>query len=81
VGLAGVGFSDAELVNLALMDQVVEVDAHRRQVRVQAGARVSQVTEALRPHGLVLQNFASIAEQQVGGFIQVSAVRTLTNPN
>ncbi|KAJ1473245.1 hypothetical protein T484DRAFT_1637252, partial [Baffinella frigidus] len=44
-----------------------------RQVTVQAGARVSQVLEALRPHGLTLQNLASINEQQVGGFIQVSA--------
>ena len=26
---------------------------------------------ALRPHNLTLQNYASIAEQQVGGFIQV----------
>ena len=56
------GFSSGALVNLALMDQVVSVDKERRQVVVQAGARVSQVTDALRPHGLVLQNFASIAE-------------------
>jgi len=69
--VAGVGFSSGALVNLALMDQVVSVDKERRQVVVQAGARVSQVTDALRPHGLVLQNFASIAEQQVGGFMQV----------
>jgi FAD binding domain len=43
------------------------------QVRVQAGARVQDVVEALRPHGLTLQNFASVREQQVGGFTQVSA--------
>jgi len=69
----GVGFSDEELVNLAMLDQVVNVDAERGLVTVQAGARVSQVTDALRPHGLVLQNFASIAEQQLGGFTQVGA--------
>ncbi len=29
--------------------------------------------EALRPHGLTLQNLASINAQQIGGFMQVSA--------
>lgn len=32
-----------------------------------------QVVEALRPYGLTLQNYASVREQQIGGFIQVSA--------
>ncbi|CAI7934563.1 unnamed protein product [Closterium sp. NIES-54] len=40
---------------------------------MQAGARVEQVVEALRPHGLTLQNYASVREQQIGGFIQVGA--------
>lgn len=31
---------------------------------------VLQVVEALRPHGLTLQNFASIREQTLGGFTQ-----------
>ena len=38
---------------------------------VQAGARIQDVVEQLRPHGLTLQNFASIREQSVGGFTQV----------
>lgn len=42
-------------------------------VTVQAGARVSQVVDALRPYGLTLPNLASIAEQQMGGFVQVGA--------
>ena len=44
------------------------------QVRVQAGARVQAVADELRGHGLTLQNYASIREQTVGGFIQVSSV-------
>jgi hypothetical protein len=40
---AGLGFSDAELVSLALLDGVIAVDADRGLVTVQAGARVSQV--------------------------------------
>jgi L-galactono-1,4-lactone dehydrogenase len=43
------------------------------QVTVQAGCRVQQVADALKGHGLSLQNYASIREQQIGGFIQVCA--------
>jgi len=32
-----------------------------------------KVVEALRPHGLTLQNFASIREQTMGGFTQVGS--------
>lgn len=39
-----------------------------------AGARVQQVVDALAPHGLTLQNYASISEQQMGGFLQVRSV-------
>ncbi|KAK3254751.1 hypothetical protein CYMTET_36046 [Cymbomonas tetramitiformis] len=69
----GLAFSNNSLVNLAFLDKVLAVDTEKRQVTVQAGARVSQVTEALRHHDVVLQNFASIAEQQIGGFTQVGA--------
>jgi hypothetical protein len=33
---------------------------------------VQQVADALKPYGLSLQNYASIREQQIGGFTQVS---------
>lgn len=69
----GIGLSDEGMVNLALMDQVLSVDLETKCVRVQAGIRVAEVVEALRPHGLTLQNYASIREQQISGFIQVGA--------
>lgn len=69
----GLGFQEEGMVNLALMDNVLAVDTAKMQIRVQAGARVSQIVEALRPYGLTLSNFASISEQQIGGFIQVGA--------
>jgi FAD binding domain len=59
------------MVNLALMDKVLEVNKEAKTVRVQAGIRVSQLVDALKEHGLTLQNFASIREQQIGGIIQV----------
>ena len=34
---------------------------------------MSQVVEELRPYGLTLENYASIREQQLGGFIQTGA--------
>jgi L-galactono-1,4-lactone dehydrogenase len=43
------------------------------QVTVQAGCRVQQVADYLKPYGLTLQNYASIREQQIGGYTQVSA--------
>jgi len=69
----GIGLGADGMVNLAALDNVVYVDKAKKQVRVQAGAKVSQVVEALRPHGLTLQNYASISEQQIGGFMQIGA--------
>lgn len=69
----GLGFQEEGMINLGLMDNVLAIDTEKNQIRVQAGARVSQVVEALRPFGLTLANFASITEQQIGGFIQVGA--------
>ncbi|KAJ3681053.1 hypothetical protein LUZ60_015542 [Juncus effusus] len=69
----GIGLSRLGMVNLALMDKVLEVNKESKTVRVQAGIRVSQLVDALKEHGLTLQNFASIREQQIGGIIQVGA--------
>ncbi len=69
----GLGLNHDGMVNMALMDNVQWVDEERAQVRVQAGIRVEALVEALRPYGLSLANYASIVEQQIGGFAQVGA--------
>ena len=69
----GIGLSDEAMLDMAQCDAVLSIDKERMQVTVQAGARVSSVVDSLRPHGLTLQNYASIAEQQIGGFLQVGA--------
>ncbi|GJM88036.1 hypothetical protein PR202_ga04054 [Eleusine coracana subsp. coracana] len=69
----GLALTRAGMVNLALMDKVLDVDVKRKSVTVQAGIRVAELVDALREHGLTLQNSASIREQQVGGFTQVGA--------
>ncbi|KAG9443649.1 hypothetical protein H6P81_014989 [Aristolochia fimbriata] len=69
----GIGLQRGGMVNLALMDKVLEVDKEKKRVRVQAGIRVSQLVDSIKEHGLTLQNFASIREQQIGGIVQVGA--------
>jgi L-galactono-1,4-lactone dehydrogenase len=66
-------FHSGGMVSLANLDQIVKVDVDNQLVTVQAGARVSHVVEALRPYDLTLPNLASIAEQQMGGFVSVGA--------
>ena len=67
----GLGLSDESMMSMVQLDSIISVDKGKEQVTVQAGARVSDVVEALRWYGLTLQNYASIAEQQIGGFLQV----------
>ena len=50
-------------------------------LRRQAGARIADVVEALRPHGLALQNIASIREQAMGGFVQARSQLWPSKPN
>ncbi|XRB02210.1 L-galactono-1,4-lactone dehydrogenase 1, mitochondrial [Pycnococcus provasolii] len=69
----GLALNGEGMLSMALLDNVVHVDQAKRQVTCQAGIRISELVEAIRPHGLTLQNYASIREQQVGGFTQVGA--------
>ncbi|ONH95016.1 hypothetical protein PRUPE_7G046600 [Prunus persica] len=69
----GAGPTRAGMVNLALMDKVLEVDKEKKRVRVQTGIRVQELVDGIKEHGLTLQNFASIREQQIGGILQVGA--------
>ena len=51
------------------MDKVLHVDKDKRQVRVQAGARLKDVNETLAKHGLAFDNFGSIILQTAAGYI------------
>jgi len=68
-----IGFRQSGMIGLAGLDEIVSVDTEAQTVTVQAGARVSQVVDALAEYNLTLPNLASIAEQQMGGFVQVGA--------
>lgn len=69
----GLAFNSNGMVGLSNLDRIISIDKDAMTVTVEAGARVSQVLDALRPHGLTLPNLASIAEQQIGGFVSVGA--------
>ena len=69
----GLAFDSRGMVCLSNLDKIIEINKEEMTVTVQAGARVSHVLDALRPHGLTLPNLASIAEQQIGGFVSVGA--------
>jgi L-galactono-1,4-lactone dehydrogenase len=68
-----IGFASEGMMSLSNLDQIVEINLDAKEVTVQAGARVSQVVDALREYNLTLPNLASIAEQQMGGFVSVGA--------
>ncbi|MBK5228583.1 MAG: FAD-binding protein [Actinobacteria bacterium] len=59
----------ADAMRFDRMARIVEIDAGRKRVRVQAGARLSSVNQALAQHGLALDNFGSIVMQTVGGYL------------
>ncbi|KXZ53075.1 hypothetical protein GPECTOR_8g68 [Gonium pectorale] len=69
----GSALSREGVLALGAMDRVLSVDRDKKQVTVQAGCRVQALADALAPHGLTLQNYASIREQQIGGITQVGA--------
>jgi L-galactono-1,4-lactone dehydrogenase len=69
----GLSFQPKGMMSMANLDEVIKIDTAAMTVTVQAGARVSNVIEALRPYNMTLPTLASIAEQQMGGLVQVGA--------
>merc|ERR1719335_621480 len=61
------------MISMASMDKILSVDREKMTITVEGGARVSQILDELRKHGMTLANFSSITEQQIGGWTQVSA--------
>lgn len=68
-----ISFNPNGMISMANLDRIIQIDTENKTVTAEAGARVSQVIDALRPYGLTLPNLASIAEQQMGGFVQIGA--------
>jgi L-galactono-1,4-lactone dehydrogenase len=61
-----------DLISCIHLDSI-SVDTVNNTVTVGAGATVREVLKALKAHGLTLENFSSIQEQQMAGWTQVAA--------
>jgi L-galactono-1,4-lactone dehydrogenase len=61
-----------DLISCIHLDSI-SVDITSNTVTVGAGATVREVLKALTAHGLTLENFSSIQEQQMAGWTQVAA--------
>eukprot|EP00039_Didymoeca_costata_P020860 m.342659 g.342659 ORF g.342659 m.342659 type:complete len:568 (-) comp21685_c0_seq1:133-1836(-) len=66
----GLGLSNDAMISMSHLDKVKHIDTKTMTVTVEAGALVQSVADAIRPHGMTLQNYGSIKEQQIGGFTQ-----------
>jgi L-gulonolactone oxidase len=58
-----------EALRFDLMNRISSIDAEASRVRLQGGARLDDVNEALATAGLALDNFGSIVTQTVAGYL------------
>lgn len=71
-GIGMASSSDDCMISVANLDHIA-VDKEAMTCTVGAGITVSAVLKELQNHDLTLENFSSIQEQQIGGWMQVSA--------
>lgn len=69
----GLALEKDGMVSMGSLDKVLNVDKKNMTITVEGGARVSQILDELKKHGMTLANFSSITEQQIGGWTQVAA--------
>lgn len=67
----GCSLSNNTMLSMANCDRIKRVDTSANQVTVEAGATCNDVLKELKKYGLTLQNFSSVYEQQLGGWVQV----------
>jgi len=61
--------TDGVMVSLERLDGVLELDAERALVRVQAGITIHELSRRLLEHGLALENLGDIDVQSIAGAI------------
>ena len=74
-GTNGQSLTDGLVVDLSRhMNRILEIDAERRRVRVQAGVVKDQLNAALKPHGLFFAPELSTSNRAtIGGMINTDA--------
>ena len=63
----GAAFNPEGMLSLAMLDDVLNIDEKKMTVTVRAGARVLELVEKLRPHGLTLANTRASASSKSAG--------------
>jgi L-galactono-1,4-lactone dehydrogenase len=69
----GLALERSGMISMVQLDKILNVDKEKMTITVEGGARVSQIMDELKKHGMTLANFSSITEQQIGGWTQVAA--------
>jgi FAD/FMN-containing dehydrogenase len=57
------------VVDMTALDDIVDIDAYNHRITVQAGARISQVVDALAVHGMELEGSHDLMNRTVGGAV------------
>jgi L-gulonolactone oxidase len=57
------------IIDMTRLDEIVDIDAYNHRITVQAGARISQVMDALAAHGMELEGSHDLIERTVGGAV------------
>lgn len=61
--------SAGTVIDMTAFDDIVDIDAYNHRITVQAGARISQVADALAVHGMELEGSHDLMNRTIGGAI------------
>ena len=54
---------------MTALDDIVDIDAYNHRITVQAGARISQIVDALAVHGMELEGSHDLMNRTIGGAV------------
>ncbi|MDX1481289.1 MAG: FAD-dependent oxidoreductase [Woeseiaceae bacterium] len=57
------------VLDMSGLDNIVDIDSYNHRITVQAGARISQVVDALAVHGMELEGSHDLVDRTVGGAV------------
>jgi len=63
------GSSVGTSLDMTALDDIVDIDNYNHRITVQAGARISQVVDALAVHGMELEGSHDLMNRTVGGAV------------
>ena len=57
------------VVDMTALDDIIDIDAYNHRITVQAGARISQIVDALAVHGMELEGSHDLMNRTIGGAV------------